>query len=71
MDEKEFEQAAGITENLIDAGVSKARIRQNKPDDFEGYCRCGEEVPHDRIKLGYYNCTVCQTKSEERRKFYK
>lgn len=71
MDEKEFEQAAGITESLIDVGVSKARVRQTKPDDFEGHCRCGEEVPRDRISLGFYNCVPCQVKAEGRKKFFK
>ncbi len=70
MDEKHLEQADAITSALIDAGVAKARSRQKRPVDFEGFCTCGAEIPPERIADERYNCVDCQTALERRGKLY-
>lgn len=70
MDEKYLEQADAVTANLIDHGIAKARQKQVKPADFEGFCTCGAEIPAERVAAERYNCVDCQTALERRGKFY-
>lgn len=70
MDEKYVEQATELTESIVVAGVATARIKQKRPDAFDGSCECGEEIPEQRIALGYYNCVVCQSKQEGHGRFF-
>lgn len=64
MDENTLELAEQLRAAEVTAGVTKARIRKPKPEDFDGHCECGEEIPKERIDLGFYNCVPCQEKSE-------
>jgi RNA polymerase-binding transcription factor DksA len=70
MDEKHLEQADAITATLINAGIAKARRKQLKPIDFEGFCTCGAEIPVGRVVNERYNCVDCQSALERRGKFF-
>lgn len=70
MDEKYVELASEQTESTIEAGLANARIKPERPDDFEGFCTCGEEIPEQRIALDYYNCVTCQSRKEGRGRFF-
>ena len=71
MDERYIEQADAFAEALVAEGMERSRAKQQKPDDFDGYCACGDEVPEARSAAGYYNCVACQTKIEQRKRFYR
>lgn len=66
MDEKHLEMAERLTSDAVTSALAKVRTTQNKPEDFDGTCTCGEEIPPARIGLGYYNCIDCQTAKEAR-----
>ena len=70
MDEKFLEMADSVSAAAVAAGVDSARKanEQKKPEDFDGTCTCGEEIPPERVALKFYNCVVCQGRKEERRK---
>lgn len=72
MDEKTLESADALTTSTIASGIEAARIKQKKPDGFDGTCQeCGkEEVPAERVELGYYNCVTCQSNKEGRGRFF-
>jgi RNA polymerase-binding transcription factor DksA len=70
MDEKYLEVAEKTTDLLVNDAIARAQVRQVRPKDFDGSCRCGEEVPEGRIAGGYYNCVRCQTLLERRGKTY-
>jgi hypothetical protein len=70
MDEKYLEMADAQMHSSIEAGIKLARTSQTKPHDFDGFCTCGAEVPAERVALGRYNCTHCQTVLERRGKFF-
>lgn len=72
MDERHLEQAERLTECLVTAGISKAMTKQVRPVGFDGFCTACEidEVPPERIDLGYYNCVACQSAKEGRGRFY-
>lgn len=69
MDEKYIEQADQITTAAIEAGIARVRARQQSaPTDFDGHCVCGDEIPKPRLDHGYFNCVVCQSRLEIRKK---
>lgn len=72
MDEKNLEQAEELAASMIASGIARAGIKKKRPEDFEGICPdCAiEEVPEERVALGYYNCVACQSKEEARGRFY-
>lgn len=70
MDEKYVEQAGDLSISMIEEGIAKARLKQIRPTDFEGFCNCGAEVPVERIDGGYFNCIHCQSAFERRGKFF-
>lgn len=47
------------------AGIERARAKTAKPMNFVGACECGNEVPAQRVALGYYRCTGCQSSIEK------
>lgn len=47
------------------AGIERARVRTTKPTNFAGTCECGNEVPAQRVALGYYRCIGCQSSIEK------
>jgi RNA polymerase-binding transcription factor DksA len=71
MDEKFVELAEEITRASVITGIEKAREKKRRPDNFDGLCECGDEVPPGRMGLGFFNCIVCQQQQERRAKFYK
>lgn len=71
MDEKFIEQADAFASNLVAGALEKSRIKQIKPENFDGHCECGDEIPEARIAAGYYNCVTCQSKIERRSKLYR
>lgn len=71
MDEKFIEQADAFATNLVAEALEKSRIKQIKPEDFDGHCACGDKIPEARIAAGYYKCVACQSKIEHRQKFYR
>lgn len=71
MDEKHLEMADALTNSIIEAGISKARITQKRPDDFEGDCGCGAVIHPGRIAAGYFNCIACQEQIERRGRLYR
>jgi RNA polymerase-binding transcription factor DksA len=71
MDEKYMEMAAELERATIVAGIEKARKQQLRPDGFDGFCDCGEQVPPGRVNLGFFNCLACQQKHEGRQRFYR
>mgnify|MGYP001000004415 CR=1 FL=1 len=69
MDEKYLEQAGAFAENLVREALAKNTTKQIKPLDYDGYCpTCGDEVPEARIADGKYNCVICQSAEEHKRK---
>jgi RNA polymerase-binding transcription factor DksA len=68
MDEKYLEQADAFASNLVAEALEKSRTKQIKPEDFDGCCACGDEIPEARIAAGYYNCVICQSAEEHKRK---
>ena len=70
MDESHLEQADALTTSMIEEGINKARQKQKKPSDFDGFCACGAEVPHERVAAERYNCVDCQSAFERRGKFF-
>ena len=60
MDENFVITAEKNIEAEILAGIERARVRTTKPTNFVGMCKCGNEVPAQRVALGYYRCTECQ-----------
>ena len=71
MDEKYLEQADRIATAAIEAGIAKVRIKPPAPADFDGHCTCGDEVPKQRLGHGYFNCVVCQSRLEIRKKQFR
>lgn len=67
MEENILIMAESLSAEEVAAGLAKARLKQKRPEDFDGNCTCGEEIPPARVGLGYYNCVVCQGKKENRR----
>lgn len=65
MDENFVITAEKNVEAEILAGIERARARTTKPANFVGMCKCGNEVPAQRIALGYYRCTECQASIEK------
>lgn len=67
MDENFVITAEKNTEAEILAGIerARARARTTKPANFVGMCKCGNEVPAQRVALGYYRCTGCQSSIEK------
>lgn len=70
MDENILEQADALAAGAIEAGISKARMKMTRPIDFDGFCKCGAEIPTARIEYGYYNCIDCQSALERRTKIF-
>jgi RNA polymerase-binding transcription factor DksA len=70
MDEKFLEMAGQLSAEEVTANLARVRaeITQPKPEDFDGTCTCGEEIPKERVALKYYNCVVCQGRKEDRRR---
>ena len=66
MDERLFELAEGHVTSMIERGIHNARNKAPKPENFDGFCTCGQEVPADRVAAGYYNCVPCQERIELR-----
>jgi RNA polymerase-binding transcription factor DksA len=64
MGERQLELAEELTRSIIESGVNKVRNRTLRPDNFEGLCECGAEIPPERVDAGYYNCVPCQEKIE-------
>ena len=71
MDEKFLEQADAFAENMVKEGLQRSRAKQPMPEDFDGCCACGDEIPKERIAAGYYNCVPCQSAKELRGKLYR
>ena len=65
MDENFVITAEKNIEAEILAGIEQARVRTTKPTNFVGMCKCGNEVPAQRVALGYYRCTECQASIEK------
>ena len=65
MDENFVITAEKNIEAEILAGIERARARTTKPTNFVGVCKCGNEVPAQRIALGYYRGTECQASIEK------
>ena len=65
MDENFVITAEKNVEAEILAGIERARARATKPTNFVGACECGNEVPEQRVALGYYRCTECQASIEK------
>jgi RNA polymerase-binding transcription factor DksA len=70
MDEKQMELADALTNSIIEGAISKARLTQVRPKNYEGFCECGAEVPQRRVDAGYFNCLFCQEHIEHRKKYY-
>ena len=68
MDENFVITAEKNVEAEILAGIERARVRTTKPANFVGTCKCGNEVPAQRVALGYYRCTECQASIEKGRR---
>lgn len=65
MDENFVITAEKNVEAEILAGIERARAKTAKPMNFVGVCKCGNEVPAQRVALGYYRCTECQASIEK------
>lgn len=66
MSERFLEQAEELARAEVDAAVARARTLRQRPVNFDGTCECGDEIPEERVDLGYYRCVGCQRLTEER-----
>jgi len=71
MDEKILEQAGDFADGQVAEGIARLRKKPPRPDDFDGFCQCGAEIPEARVALELYNCVGCQTALERRSKLYR
>ena len=71
MDENQLELADVLMNSIIEGGIKRARVVQKRPEDFEGVCSCGTDIPSQRIDAGYYNCVFCQEQIESRNKYFR
>lgn len=68
MDENFLETAEKLSQLAVDIAVGRVRSsNQERPKNFDGCCECGDDVPAERISLGYYRCITCQSATERMR----
>jgi RNA polymerase-binding transcription factor DksA len=71
MEEDFIERATALADMTVTNGIDRARIRDQRPNDFEGQCKCGNEIPEARSRLGYFSCVSCQEKKERLSRLFK
>lgn len=68
MDEKYLEMASEQTLAEAEAGIALVKSRiPVQPPDFDGRCKCGEDIPNKRLATGAITCVPCQTVIERKR----
>ena len=71
MDEKFLEVADALTHAMTERAIKVCQQKETRPENFEGSCECGDEVPAARVALGYYRCVRCQSHLEGRRRLFR
>lgn len=80
MDEKYFEHAAQLEEQVRERGIKRAQLAVLPEKDlryangdliypeFDGTAciACGDDIPEGRLALGKVRCVICQTIKERK-----
>jgi hypothetical protein len=68
MDENVLEGAEKLRELMVQDGIARCQKKESPPPGFDGTCGCGDDIPPERIALGYYRCLSCQERLEKSRR---
>lgn len=72
LDEGDQAAAFQMRENNLALAKVKAQLGPESHPDFDGEScvECGNEIPEGRLALGKVRCVHCQSKLENRGKYY-
>ena len=74
MQDKEHLSDPNDVASALEMSVVEDSLRNLKryslPDDFDGFCACGEEVHPERVRMGLSTCIDCATLAEKRGRLF-